>query len=144
MLINPAHIKVSEILNQGTVLVTDPTDNYRNTLKRFLTNFNVRSLKLCDSLANAKTEMTISHLSLLIVEWKLNGTQNGLQFCCELRGDKRYWEVPIFLNFINSVFEQQIEPMGNVHFFKGQNFRPFNTSLPLVQTISAPTHGPEV
>lgn len=97
MLINPAHIKVSEILNQGTVLVVDPTDNYRNTLKRFLTNFNVRTLKLCDSLANAKTEMTISHLSLLIVEWKLNGTQNGLQFCRELRGDKRYWEVPILL-----------------------------------------------
>lgn len=88
--------KISEMINQGTVVVIEPSPNYRKTLKRYLSNLKAKSVKVYDKVAEAKVDMAVSRTSLMIVEWHQPG-QNGLQFCREIRQSERFKEIPFLL-----------------------------------------------
>lgn len=85
-----------EFLDETFILVVEPNMNYRSTLKGFLVKLGVKDFRLVGSVAEAKREMLTKKIGLFIVEWQLP-EKNGLEFCRELRKDKRSKTTPFLL-----------------------------------------------
>ncbi len=88
--------QIIDALHGVTVLVVEPSNNYRTSIKQFLTNLKVKKLKLVSSVAEARRELLTNKVGLFIVEWGLDQT-NGIQFCRTLRKEVAYRETPFLL-----------------------------------------------
>ncbi len=86
----------SDFLGNRTVLVIEPSANFRNSIKQFLLNLKVRRMKLVTTVAEARREMLTQKIGFFIVEWSLANT-NGLQFCRDLRKEHAFVDVPFLL-----------------------------------------------
>lgn len=87
---------LGEFLASKSVLVVEPSPNYRASIKQFLTNLQVKRQKAVSTAAEATRELMTTQVGLFIVEWNLDG-QNGLQFCRQLRKDRKYATTPFLL-----------------------------------------------
>lgn len=76
--------KMTQYLGSRFVLVIEPSQAYRTTLKNFFQNLRVKNLKILASVEEARREMITTNVGLFIVERNL-ATKSGLQFCRELR-----------------------------------------------------------
>ncbi|MBC7658472.1 MAG: tetratricopeptide repeat protein [Chitinophagaceae bacterium] len=85
-----------EILGEKTVLIIEPTLNYRNSIKGFLSNLKISNFKFVSSVKEAKVALLTVDAGLLICEWSLKQT-NGIQFCREIRENSRFQTVPFLL-----------------------------------------------
>jgi tetratricopeptide (TPR) repeat protein len=87
---------MSDYLGDKYVLVIEPAQNYRTSLKNFLYNLRVKQVRFVQNVAEARREMLAIKVGLFIVEWQLQD-KNGLQFCRELRRDKPFRNTPFLL-----------------------------------------------
>ncbi len=87
---------VAEYLADRTVMVVEPSNNYRASIKQFLTNLKVKRMKLVATVGDARREMLTSKVGLFIVEWGLDEI-NGLQFCRALRKEPGFKDTPFLL-----------------------------------------------
>lgn len=85
-----------EILGAKFVLVIEPTLNYRNSIKGFLSNLKVSNYKFVSTVKEAKVALLTLDVGLFICEWSLRQT-NGIQFCREIRENSRFQAVPFLL-----------------------------------------------
>ena len=92
----PVKSALAEYLGDTSILVIEPSLNYRTSIKQFLTNLKIRRMKLVSTVAEARREMLATRAGLFIVEWSLDG-MNGLQFCRQLRKEPAYKDVPFLL-----------------------------------------------
>lgn len=92
------HLKkaLPEFLGDKSILVVEPSSNYRTSMKQFLTNLKVKKMKFVSTVAEARREMLTLKVAFFIVEWGLDET-NGLQFCRALRKEASYKETPFLL-----------------------------------------------
>jgi len=91
-----------DFLADRYVMVVEPATNYKNSLKRFLSNLKVTKVKLVSTAAEARREMLTTSVGLFIVEWKL-ADKNGLQFCRDLHKDPIYREIPFLLTSVENL-----------------------------------------
>lgn len=87
---------VQEFLGEKVLLIVDPSQNYRSSLRNFLTNLKVKNFRMVSTVAEAKREMLAIKVGFFICEWQLP-EKNGLAFCRELRRDKQYKTTPFML-----------------------------------------------
>lgn len=87
---------LTEYLADRSVMVVEPSNNYRASIKQFLTNLKVKKLKLVANVGEARRDMLTNKVGLFIVEWGLDET-NGLQFCRALRKEPGYKDTPFML-----------------------------------------------
>lgn len=85
-----------EILGAKSVLVIEPTLNYRNSIKGFFSNLKVSNYKFVSTVKEAKIALLTLDVGLFICEWSLKQT-NGIQFCREIRENSRFQAVPFLL-----------------------------------------------
>ncbi len=88
--------QLNDFLGGRCVLVIEPSGNFRNSIKQFLTNLKVRRMKLVSNVADARREMLTNKVGLFVVEWSLEET-NGLQFCRALRKEAAFKDTPFLL-----------------------------------------------
>ncbi len=88
---------VSEVLGESSsLMVVDPSHNYRSTIKSFLQKLQVKNIIQVANFEDAKRLLLTSDVKIFVIEWIAEG-QNGLDFCRELRKSVRYRDVPIIL-----------------------------------------------
>ncbi len=85
-----------DFLGTTTVLVIEPSTNYRSSIKNFLGNLKIKSVRMVGSVGEARREMLTVKIGLFICEWQLP-EKNGLMFCRELRKDKSHRSTPFLL-----------------------------------------------
>lgn len=83
-------------LGDGWVLLVEPSQNYRTSIRSFMTNLKVSNLRIVSSIPEAKRELLTLKPGLVICEWDLP-EMNGIQFCRDLRRDKTMIDVPFLL-----------------------------------------------
>jgi tetratricopeptide (TPR) repeat protein len=88
--------ELTDFLEQKFVLVIEPNMNYRIAIKSFFAKLKLDKIKFVGSVAEAKREMLTNKFGLFVVEWRLP-EKNGLQFCRELRKERRYKHTPFLL-----------------------------------------------
>ena len=88
--------QINNYLGSKFVLVLEPSQTYRTTLKNFLRNLRVKNFKVVKTVDEARREMASMKVGFFIVEWHL-AEKNGLQFCRELRGENAYKSTPFLL-----------------------------------------------
>lgn len=87
---------LNDYLGKKSILVIEPSTNYRTSMKQFLTNLKVKNMKFVSSVADARREMITLKVGLFLAEWSLDET-NGLQFCRALRKESQYTDTPFML-----------------------------------------------
>jgi tetratricopeptide (TPR) repeat protein len=88
---------LSEVLgDSASLMVVDPSHNYRSTIKNFLQKLNISRVIQVSNFNDAKRLLITSNVKMFIIEWIADG-QNGLEFCRELRNTAKYREAPIIL-----------------------------------------------
>lgn len=87
---------IKDTLNGRTIIIIEPSVNYRSSLKGFLTNLKVSDFRFVSSVRGAQIAMLTYDVGLFICEWQLNGT-NGIQFCRDLKRNKAYQSIPFLL-----------------------------------------------
>lgn len=87
---------IKDLLKDLTVLIIEPSINYRNSLKGFLTNLKIGDFRFVSTVRDAQLTMLTCNVGLFICEWQLNGT-NGIQFCRDLKRKKAYQGTPFLL-----------------------------------------------
>jgi len=88
--------KINQYLGSNFVLVIEPSQSYRTTLKNFFQNIRVKNLKIMASVEEARREMITVKVGLFLVERNLTG-KSGLQFCKELRRATAHETTPFLL-----------------------------------------------
>lgn len=94
--------KIAKMLEGRSVLVVEPSENFRTSIRRFLHNLDVKNVKTIATIREAKQiikEIDQSNpVGLVIAEWVgKSSADNGLQFCRELRRDDQYRDLPVLL-----------------------------------------------
>lgn len=88
---------LQQYLGDRTVLVVDPSPNYRSSLKQFFNNLKITQVRCVGTVREARRLMLTVRVGLLVVEW-LADDENGLQFCRNLQKEhKEYETVPYLL-----------------------------------------------
>jgi len=87
---------IRDLLSGRTVVIIEPSVNYRSSLKGFLTNLKISDFRFATSVREAQTTMLTCEVGLFICEWQLNGT-NGIHFCRDLKRNKAYQSTPFLL-----------------------------------------------
>gem|GEM_PF-1845827 len=87
---------VARLLGEKWVVVVEPSQNYRASLRQFLTNLRIRNVKLVSTADEARKLSLQKSVGMFIVEWLTPGT-NGLQFRRELLASVHAREVPFLL-----------------------------------------------
>ena len=87
---------LAEFLKGRSVLLIDPSQNYRTSLKQFLTNLKVKNICAASSTDEAKRFLLTHKVGFLIVEWIIQ-KDNGLEFCRELQKQKQFRDIPYLL-----------------------------------------------
>lgn len=85
-----------QFLKDQVIMICEPSQNYRSSIKRFLENMYVTEIIMVSDPIEARREMLTSKVGFFIVEKNLEN-QNGLEFCRELRTSKNYQESPFLL-----------------------------------------------
>ena len=88
--------KLGQFIGKKSVLVVEPSKNYKSSIKGFLTNMRIDKIKLVSSSVEAHRELLTTPVGFFIVAWDLAG-ENGLKLCRELRKQSLYTETPILL-----------------------------------------------
>ena len=88
--------KINQYLGSNFVLVIEPSQSYRTTLKNFFQNIRVKNLKIMASVEEARREMITVKAGMFLVERNLPG-KSGLQFCRELRRASAHETTPFLL-----------------------------------------------
>jgi tetratricopeptide (TPR) repeat protein len=86
----------ARILGEKWVVVVEPSQNYRSSIRQFLANMYVKNVKFVASAAEARKVSLQKNVGLYIVEWLMNGT-NGLQYRKELLKNTHARDVPFLL-----------------------------------------------
>jgi tetratricopeptide (TPR) repeat protein len=130
---------VQEFLGEKVLLVIDPSQNYRSSVRNFLTNMKVKNFRMVSTVAEAKREMLAVKIGFFICEWQLQ-EKNGLAFCRELRRDKQYKTTPFMLlsteNFRKDVI---LASEGGVNGYLIKPFSYEDFSAQLLQLINQST-----
>ena len=87
---------MNEFLGDRWIIVIEPRPNYRASIKQFLSGLKLKQVKVCATVSEARTELIMVKAGLFIVEWGLPQI-NGLQFCRELRKDRKHDGAPFLL-----------------------------------------------
>jgi tetratricopeptide (TPR) repeat protein len=115
-------------------LVIEPSVNYKNSIKQFLTNLKITNGKYVSSVADAKREMLTTKVGLFIVEWALD-TTNGIQFCRDLRKNQQYKETPFILMSVENLKKDVIlasEVKIDAYMIKPFSYEDFCSQLLLI------------
>jgi len=80
---------LKNFLDDQVLLICEPSQNYRSSIKRFLENMHVTNVIVVNDPVEARREMLTNKVGFFIVEKNLEN-QNGLEFCRELRTSKNY------------------------------------------------------
>jgi tetratricopeptide (TPR) repeat protein len=99
--------KLIEFLSGKTILIVEPSMNYRTSIKQFLVNLKAPDVKIVGNIADAKRAMLTTRIGLFIVEWGLEDT-NGLQYCRELRRNPQYINTPFLLLSVENLKQDVI------------------------------------
>lgn len=91
-----------DFLGERCVLVIEPSLNYKNSIRSFLTNLKVQNIKIVGSVAEARREILSLKVGLFICEWIMADT-NGIQFCKEVRTIKKHAETPFLLTTVENL-----------------------------------------
>ena len=83
------------LLNQS-VLIIEPTLNYKNSMKGFLSNLKITNYKFVSTIRDAKISLLTMDVGLFICEWSLKD-MNGIQFCREIKENPRHQQTPFLL-----------------------------------------------
>ena len=75
---------IQDFLGDRSILVVDPSSNYKSSIKGFCSNLRINSIKFASSARDARREILTGKIGMLIVEWNLPD-QNGIQFCRSIR-----------------------------------------------------------
>lgn len=89
-------LSIKDFVKSSTVIIIEPSVNYRNSLKGFLTNLKISDARFFSCVRDAQTAMLTCDVGLFICEWKLSGT-NGIQFCRDIKRRKAYQSTPFLL-----------------------------------------------
>jgi tetratricopeptide (TPR) repeat protein len=87
---------VSRLLGDRWVVVVEPSQNYRASIRQFLANLRVKNVKLVATCEEARKLTLQKKVGLYVVEWLTPGT-NGLQFRKELLRSIHASDVPFLL-----------------------------------------------
>ena len=88
---------LKQFLGEKSVLIIDPSLNYRSSVKQFCINLKISQVRCVATVREARHLMLTLDVGLLVVEW-LADDENGLQFCRNLqRENKDYENVPYLL-----------------------------------------------
>ena len=88
--------ELHDFLGTTTVLVIEPNANFKTSIKNFLSNLKIKSIRITGSVGEARREMLTIKVGLFICEWQLP-EKNGLIFCRELRREKAHRTTPFLL-----------------------------------------------
>lgn len=80
---------VRDFIGDSTVLIVEPSINYKNSLRGFFSNFKISNLKFVNSVREAKRAMLGAKVGLIIAEWDLPD-ENGIQFCRAIRESEKH------------------------------------------------------
>ena len=101
-LLNPTNRQFVSWLEGDTVLVIEPSANYRASLKRFLANLRIKNLKVVGTVAEARHVMHQEKVGFIICEWAID-EENGLQFCRSLRKIEEHKQTPFLLMSVENL-----------------------------------------
>lgn len=87
---------IARLLGDKVVVIVEPSQNYRASLRQFLANMRARKVRCFASAEEARKVLYQRDVGLFIVEWLMPGT-NGLQFRKELRASLHAREIPFLL-----------------------------------------------
>ncbi len=120
---NPAQRHFAAWLGDRTVLVIEPSVNYRTSIKRFLTNLRIKRIKLVSTVAEARRELLTEKIGFFIAEWSLDH-ENGLLFCKSLRKEAAYKQTPFLLLSVENL-RNDVMLASEVH-IDGYLLKPFS------------------
>lgn len=83
-------------LGNQSVLIIEPTLNYKNSMKGFLSNLKITNYKFVSTVRDAKISLLTMDVGLFICEWSLKD-MNGIQFCREIKENPRHTQTPFLL-----------------------------------------------
>lgn len=89
-------LTVRDLLGSKAILIIEPTLNYKNSMKGFLSNLKVTQYKIVSTVRDAKISLLTMDIGLFICEWSLKET-NGIQFCREIKENPKYQSTPFLL-----------------------------------------------
>ncbi len=84
------------LLGDKSVLIIEPTLNYKNSMKGFLSNLKISNYKFVSTVRDAKISLLTMDVGLFICEWSLKD-MNGIQFCREIKDNPRHQQTPFLL-----------------------------------------------
>ncbi|MCX6130778.1 MAG: tetratricopeptide repeat protein, partial [Proteobacteria bacterium] len=84
------------LLRNQIVLIIEPTLNYKNSMKGFLSNLKIPKFKIVSNIRDAKICLLTMDVGLFICEWSLKD-MNGIQFCREIKENPKYQQTPFLL-----------------------------------------------
>lgn len=87
---------VRDLLGNKSILIIEPTANYKNSMKGFLSNLKVTQYKIVSTVRDAKISLLTLDVGLFICEWGLK-EMNGIQFCRETKEKPKYQNTPFML-----------------------------------------------
>ncbi len=87
---------VRDLLGNKYILIIEPTVNYKNSMKGFLSNLKVTHYKIVSTVRDAKVSLLSLDVGLFISEWGLKDT-NGIQFCREIKENPKYKGTPFLI-----------------------------------------------
>lgn len=91
-----------EMLGDLSVLVLEPSANYRASIKSFLSNLKITDVRYVSSVKDAKIALLTLNVGFFICEWGLKDT-NGIQFCRDIRSQKKYERAPFLLMSVENL-----------------------------------------
>ena len=87
---------LQEFIGNKTILVVDPSSNYRSSIKQFLSNLKIKNVSCVATVKEARRVMVTKKIGLMLVEW-LSDEENGLQFCRNIQKELPHETIPYFL-----------------------------------------------
>ncbi|MFW7377630.1 MAG: tetratricopeptide repeat protein [Oligoflexus sp.] len=133
---------IRDSLNGRTLMIIEPSVNYRNSLKGFLTNMKISDFRFVSSVRDAQIAMLTCDVGLIICEWQLQGT-NGIQFCRDLKRNKTYQTTPFLLLSVENLRKDVIlasEVGIDGYLLKPFSYEEFRDAIRLVvRTKKAPS-----
>jgi tetratricopeptide (TPR) repeat protein len=84
------------LLGSRSILIIEPTQNYKNSMKGYLSNLKITQYKCVSTVRDAKICLLTLDIGLFICEWSLKQT-NGIQFCRDIRENPKFRDTPFLL-----------------------------------------------
>ena len=134
--------QLSEFLDGRFVLVIEPSNNYRASIKSFFSHLKFKNVRCVRSIAEARREMMVVKVGMFIVEWQMT-EKNGLEFCREIRKASQFEMTPFLLLSCENLHNDVIlasEGGINSYLLKPFSFPDFAAQLTnLIQRRNSPS-----